>query len=1234
MSCPMNASNRCFGAMEYGSSVVHFSAVLYLSFDIKLNKALLSKSFSDPNWCHIFKLLLISFHFLCKFLYLLHTNWVVDSFLGKNLTESCVKQGDYLFFGVFIILPQKIELVKLEMTILWCFPLSFFRIQAHTRSSSEVSFGSLEDNQVLRNSSHPFLDKGKKHFNLSYNKSVGGGKDGINGTTHIAQLHDVLGYAHLVDENNPPKQLEGDKPISDDAHSKYGASDRVLKAKNAKRSKSSLSSSSPDKEYSKDVLRNRSPSHSSLLEGYEFGLRTEPSEVQPSTGFSPNFGHSKGNSGFVVSPSKISECGVSIGSPSYFDDEVDANSVAAASADAVRKAIEKAQASIKIAKELMERRKDAFKSNAGSKGLWKQRREHIRASKLRDKESQEQRPKEYGKLNSTKMGCQISNTGDHVGHSDNIANCTARKESGENETYDQRGEAVERDGKKLSGTISESDETEAKALKNRQGNDIKKMQLSEDCGKLQMTTASGSASGTVQMIPLQQVNYKTENKLSTGEGAHECESYSEKLEPSRQLQHVERDEVKLEVKGEQCDSAEEELTAYTDQVEYCGKLEEIHESLSEINLDESQLEETMTADDCVHEENEAKQGESHEAEGNIKSSVISDDEENCGCKKIDGEVEKEEREGESCQRECGWEKNEEKPSKIHEGEGNVRSRKILDGEDNITCEKIDGKEENGVTQGESCGTVEYGGKSEGTIDKQENKDYSGFNLGADAKQWLDHMKEILHVRINSFFDATENSRHEESNEMVDNHPTQTEGREEIQEEVCGIEAIGELHETRDSVVDENIRINIDVRIEGEGQDVPDEGKVNGSEELTGTMEVAGDEENKESVCTTGDEDEIEMNEVRVEETNLLNLSVEEKEVLISDAINLNEGEVSNLSAEEEDNLSSNLEEMCGSEASDLSGVSLEADTERQVQDAMEVIGFCEDNVKLGFTGIKFGFSHSDQYAEESDEFFEGGKHAEGSDSWKDRFPGEKGAEILSKEEEEAENMLSQWGLKTKVSDDKQADNLKLKQDQLDVACERKEGRMKINQETTTFRATDREEENCIATKMANEKETEDCLGTKVEPERDTLRKIDEIKERERERDGERETEREREKERLAVERAIREARGRAFAEARERAERASVKKVTAEARQRVMAQARDKLGKASSETLNKPAEKTSVEARLRAERAAVERATAEARERALEKAMSGKSSGAVKDYKVRQKSSYVGTIILFLIRWP
>ncbi|PKI49857.1 hypothetical protein CRG98_029742, partial [Punica granatum] len=1095
--------------------------------------------------------------------------------------------------------------------------------RAHTRSSSEVSFSGSEDNHVLRKASHASPDKVKKQVNVSYNKSVGGGKDGLNGMTHIAELHDVPGYARLVDENNPSKQLKNDKPITNGAHHEFGTGDRVVKAKDAKRSKSSLSSSSSDKKYSKDVSQDRSPSHSSLFEGYEFGLRTEPSEVHAPSDLPQN-----GNSRLIVSPSKVSKGGVGTGSPTYFDEEVDANSVAAASADAVRKAIEKAQARIKVAKDLMERRKEAFQGNVESKSSREPRRERKKASK-----PQEQRLEEYAKVGSVKTECESTDISDHARHSNNIARRTFEQLSRDTREYNLQGEAVERD---------ESNETKTKTLEEKQ-------ELTDDCEMLMMGRTTESAAGistlstAVEGVPLQKVHEKTEGRPSSAEVAHECDNHSDKSESSRQLQYVE----------EQSESAEEPM-ASSDQRECHGYLEEFHESSSQMKLDAYQLEEkTARAEDCVREENEEKQSEGHEVEGSIRSKANPDNEENTTHEKFDEREEKEEREGESYEGECGWEQNEEKRSKNHEG--SLQPNNISDGEEkNTSCEKIEGKEENREIQGESC-EKEGGEKSEEASNQQESKnEYNGFSLGTDAKQWFDHMKEILHVRINSFLDGKENSRLQEGGEVEGNHQLEAEVSEELVEETCGVEAIEELHSAEESVIDEKPTIEVNMRGDDEAQDAATEDKEDECEELMGTMEVSY-EENRESVDITRDYDEYEGNEVMAQETNL---SVEEKEILVVNSIILNKDEPTNLSVGQEDNSPIKLEEeeICGSEKSDLTGGSLQADGEKQVEDAMEVLGFYESDVKLAFTGIKFGFCLSNQYTEKPEEVHDTGKRVEGldpqidecdvyqkaaevssnegeeteemtdemevetkvsddDDRWADN---EKAAEVSSNEEEEAE-MTNEMEVKTEASDDDRwADNeVNVEKNQLHVVPEREERTVNDNKEMTTSQATE-EEESRLTTQMTKEKETEDHSKTGLEMERDTSRKRDDRKEREREK----EIEREREKERLAVERAIREARERAFAEARERAERAAVEKAAAEARQRVMARAREKLGKTSSDPLNKPAEKTSVEVRLRAERAAVERATAEARERALEKAMSEKLSGAGKDNKARQKSSY------------
>nr|KYP51291.1 UBA domain-containing protein 7 [Cajanus cajan] len=128
------------------------------------------------------------------------------------------------------------------------------------------------------------------------------------------------------------------------------------------------------------------------------------------------------------------------------------------------------------------------------------------------------------------------------------------------------------------------------------------------------------------------------------------------------------------------------------------------------------------------------------------------------------------------------------------------------------------------------------------------------------------------------------------------------------------------------------------------------------------------------------------------------------------------------------------------------------------------------------------------------------------------------------------------------------------------------------------------------------KETGVASNEAVELEKEHLKKLDEAKARQRER----------EKEKLAVERAIREARERAFAGARERA---ALERAAAEARQKNISDGRERLGKTTSQANEKtPAEKAAMEAKLKAERAAVERATAEARARALERALSEKAA--------------------------
>ncbi|GJM89853.1 hypothetical protein PR202_ga06075 [Eleusine coracana subsp. coracana] len=148
-----------------------------------------------------------------------------------------------------------------------------------------------------------------------------------------------------------------------------------------------------------------------------------------------------------------------------------------------------------------------------------------------------------------------------------------------------------------------------------------------------------------------------------------------------------------------------------------------------------------------------------------------------------------------------------------------------------------------------------------------------------------------------------------------------------------------------------------------------------------------------------------------------------------------------------------------------------------------------------------------------------------------------------------------------------------------------------------------ERDNVRRTESTSEKDKGCSQRTEEakESERRSQKERELAEERERRKLEEEERERERKKDRLAVERATREAHERAFAEAREKAEKMAFERISA-ARQRASAEAREKEERASAEARIKAeraaVERATAEARERAiEKAKAERALAEARER-------------------------------------
>ncbi|XVE56075.1 hypothetical protein DITRI_Ditri03aG0207900 [Diplodiscus trichospermus] len=241
---------------------------------------------------------------------------------------------------------------------------------AKTRSYSEGSFSYPSSipvgNQVFSNdqTSHE-SGNGVKQFKMSFNKSSPGSKNGTNGTAHVAQLRAVPDYTCLIDERTTQSRDSPGPSVIYEPYQTNNFGEGVMEGLHCKKPVSNIQPSGIGRQNSKgvDELHNESRSNGYDFNDVLFGSndvvrRTPPSKVTRASSMLNNVGGHKCDSlKYGVSGSHSLHGDTGIFSPPYLDDEVDANSVAATSAAAVKKAIEEAQAKLKIAREMMERRK-------------------------------------------------------------------------------------------------------------------------------------------------------------------------------------------------------------------------------------------------------------------------------------------------------------------------------------------------------------------------------------------------------------------------------------------------------------------------------------------------------------------------------------------------------------------------------------------------------------------------------------------------------------------------------------------------------------------------------------------------------------------------------------------------------------------------------------------------------------------------------------------------------------
>ncbi|XP_031261201.1 auxilin-like protein 1 isoform X1 [Pistacia vera] len=1015
------------------------------------------------------------------------------------------------------------------------------------------------ENQVLsQEATHESLD-GVKQSKVFYHKTKEGGRNGINGTKNLAQYHDVPGYIRLIDEVAPSQMNGGDKPLSSVPNNTYhnrSFSGEIMKGKSSRKAVSTHSPGGAREQASGAGTRsknksNRSRSYSNDMpfDAYEIGLGKHPSKVSPSSTSPHNTGYNKGDSKipmtskFGFSNSNSSEDAADICSPPYFDEEVDANSVAAASAAAVKKAIEEAQVRIRIAKEIMERKKEGLQNHVklrfNNVSKTKQRRESTtidKANKFREKEWEK-----------CKVDIQmpVAGVGTQNAKSSQVALDFTERDNlfyakgASDETHENKNKTTPVDHKWEEVTdrmesVNECELKEESSIMNSFG------KPEENGEKLEVFEAAHKQE-------------EIERKLNVVEGACEMKECADKPKLDQEVHDREEDGKKLQPPG------------------LLEKMEVMFKASREVEASEKKL--RRFQEPTANQKNVEMQGSKYDE-----------------CMKMRTPNSEQE-----------WLENEQKQSEIFkQQENDTQSEDFPEREEDeagpkeIFDHKKIGKEEEAA-----CEWVEYEKQQKEACTAEENVGQSNVHCREEAEKVYDKAEDLekIEVRMYDVHDGKKcDKKPDEGSEVM---------KEKIIEPEENVKKLKEAYEMTET----ERRQKEGCECTGSGQMQAGIDQKAEDEKIKATQEALEHcKNNLEAVINVFKQEKIgilsdtlgpschEENDVSLEiPTHGVNGEVMEGTQASSECkemeTELNSAEVAN---------ELETKEVSEVEIAGLAQVVLEhKETKEKVNHTTEAIASNYNRVNVGNTDMGLPQKQNDPHGEAFEIVCNGGKHVEELACESEEIF-EDAEEVDAAIEQEADEDNFEFSSESWVDSGKNMEGTRLPS-----IFQAEEEMAEIYNDIKTSQNTERKEETYSA---------EGYMQKEGEIEKENLRKTDKIKEKEREKE-----------ERIAVERAVHEARERAFTEARERAERAAVEKANAEARRRAMAEARGRSEKASAEANDK----TSMEARLKAERAAVERATAEARVRALEKAMSEKaavparnqavkSSGAARDNGTRQ----------------
>ncbi|KAK8472958.1 hypothetical protein PHAVU_001G012900 [Phaseolus vulgaris] len=992
-----------------------------------------------------------------------------------------------------------------------------------------------------------------KRVNMSYHKVNQGSENGTSGTTHIAQLHAIPAYTRLIEEVKPMKINGANKsiPVAQDTYSGSHVDEGIKEAAHSTKSYTSASADNSKKQSSNNgvKVKNRSDSTDLFFDACEISNGTHHVKVPRSETTESNMNKQKGDAlkstamKFQASKSSSSEGVAGADSPPYSDDMVDCNSEVAACVAALRKAMEEAQARMNVAKELMRRKKEGFPDRVKRKSNIELKAEGKREAKVTHRTMKLDR-----KLTLREKDSSL-NASSEVGKS-TMRMEKVRPDLGAEETCGAKEVVGETQKKMKSDQAKHEKEVEQKESNHK--------------GKtLELKEANKSE------------QYFDTTDRNTPEKPEECD---ETIEMVREYWGMENNEEKLHADNEA--SAYEELVQETkhrcqDVVDETNMIQEVFENVEVENRVKSFNEPE------VYESNLGGQG------------LITGNGKKIACEPEDGN-------------------KFEGSFELEECKINLRAiQEPRQAEKNIT-EELNGSENkvDVFSELEECESAEV----LEPLDNESVCSLHAINLTnmEEATENFGCLEDRNKINDSGFLDfsqETEHSCQREAREGTDNSFSNICMQEILEDTLDHIHAKEEIFErtTKKSEL-----YGSDMVLDAQASETGFEGA---TQLVDGNTRERID--NKEPVRVTLSDPCCE--EVKAEKTGKTTETSSSYEP--DESEKLNKTQAADIITENEETLEVNLEVHSSDVLDGISGASSDSFQQERYEETdpvHETNDFLDKHADetSSFIQVALELNEADSQIQNifETETSEGAATNTGDTDIKAR-------QNLDQCWEKSENYCN---LEMPVEDTtpesveicKDAKDTRdaLDEDVDENRSNSSNGEILFDKEdildesqipsTSDWKSSPSKEEEKVESSHSNTRDSNQASAMEEKGANDNLHKEEQAREHLKKLDAAKE--REKEKEKLAVERAIREARERAFADARERA---AQERAAAEARQKNISDGRERLGKTTSQANEKtPAEKAAMEAKLKAERAAVERATSEARARALERALSERAA--------------------------